>query len=167
MREEQSRSEKATTPNSPFPFPIPSPILCTIPSKALLLMNLQTLQSANPSSTPFTLNPPPIPTNLTKLPDRLHPILVHPWSSRLVISHWRRGQKFLDLLLCGHCRYPRYQQRIFVSWVRGRNCGVPLGEQGGVGHGDILAGFRFNGERCGGLGGGGDFAERGRCRDCI
>lgn len=84
-----------TTPNTR----IPNPILCTISSKALLLMNLQTLQSTNLSSTPFTPNPPPISTNLTELPDRLHPILVHPWSSCLIISHWRRGQELLNLLL--------------------------------------------------------------------
>jgi hypothetical protein len=78
---------------------MPNTILCTVPSKALLLMNLQTLQSTNPPSTPFTLNPSPIPTNLTEMPDGFHPILIHPRSPRLVVSHWRHSQKFLNLLL--------------------------------------------------------------------
>lgn len=93
----------------PTTTPLSQIFLCTISCKALLLVNLQTLQCTNLPSTPLTSNPTPIPTHLTKLPNRLHSILIHPRPPRLIISQRRCSQQALYLFLRRHPWYPRHQ----------------------------------------------------------
>ena len=106
----------ATIPPVTIPSPIlrlqccvkkyskPCPLLCPIPSKAFFLMHPQTFQCTHSPTTPRTLHPTPISTNLTESPHWLPSILLCPGTPRLNIAQWRSSKQPLYLFLARHPR---------------------------------------------------------------